>query len=199
MSMNKIAKRAGIAQPSFYNHFESLEALQSELSAQLKANYLSLMRMAWVDMLKDYPTLTCEQFNQRCQHCLNIIFDAAFQNIALFHRLIEDSLRMSSKTKSQDSPTTVLIEENVGHKGLGTLITEIQAEWTKIFIQGLESSGRTVEYSEVNLCVDIAAAQVHELILGCYRERYLRAQAIDRLCKNFHTLFGSFLCEKENS
>ncbi len=44
MSMNKIAKGAGIAQPSFYNHFESLDALQNELSAQLKDNYLSPMR-----------------------------------------------------------------------------------------------------------------------------------------------------------
>ena len=33
MSMNKIAKGAGIAQPSFYNHFDSLDALQNELSA----------------------------------------------------------------------------------------------------------------------------------------------------------------------
>ena len=27
MSMNKVAKGAGIAQPSFYNHFASLDAL----------------------------------------------------------------------------------------------------------------------------------------------------------------------------
>ncbi|KTF06444.1 transcriptional regulator, TetR family, partial [marine sediment metagenome] len=46
MSMNKIAKGAGIAQPSFYNHFESLDALQNELSAQLKDHYLSPMRLA---------------------------------------------------------------------------------------------------------------------------------------------------------
>ena len=47
MSMNKVAKGAGIAQPSFYNHFASLDELQQQLSAQLKDNYLSPMRAAW--------------------------------------------------------------------------------------------------------------------------------------------------------
>ncbi|MGE6391248.1 hypothetical protein ACQKDP_11815 [Psychrobacter pacificensis] len=30
-------------------------------------------------------------------------------------------------------------------------------------------SNRTCERSAVNLCVDMAAAQVHELILGCHQ------------------------------
>ena len=177
MSMNKIAKGAGIAQPSFYNHFSSLEVLQNELSTQLKHNYLSSMRMAWVDMLKDYATLSKEAFNQRCQHCLTMIFDAAFQNIALFQRLIEDSLRFDSK-----------VEDKV----LGSLITEIREEWTKIFMQGLQSAKCAFEESDIHLCVDIAAAQVHELILGCHQQRYSRQQAIEILCKNFDGLFSGF-------
>jgi AcrR family transcriptional regulator len=178
MSMNKVAKGAGIAQPSFYNHFDSLDALQNELSEQLKHNYLSPMRMAWVNMLKDYDSLNKEQFNQRCQQGLNMIFDSAFQNIALFQHLIEDRPRFYSAT-------------NVGHKGLGNLITEIQEEWTEIFIQGLLLSERSFERSDVNLCVDIAAAQVHELILGCHQQRYSRQQAISILSTNFDVLFIS--------
>lgn len=177
MSMNKIAKGAGIAQPSFYNHFDSLDALQQVLSKQLKDNYLSPMRMAWVDMLEDYPTLSKEDFNERCQECLTLIFDAAFQNITLFQRLIEDSLRFDSK---------------IERKGLGGLITEIREEWTKIFMQGLESAKCSFEESDVHLCVDIAAAQVHELILGCHQQRYSRQQAIEMLCKNFDGVFGPF-------
>ena len=177
MSMNKIAKGAGIAQPSFYNHFDSLEALQQVLGEQLKENYLSPMRMAWVDMLKDYPTLSKEDFNQRCQQCLILIFDAAFQNITLFQRLIEDSLRFDSK---------------IERKGLGRLITEIREEWTKIFIQGLQSAKCSFEESDIHLCVDIAAAQVHELILGCHQQRYSRQQAIEMLCKNFDGIFSPF-------
>ena len=177
MSMNKIAKSAGIAQPSFYNHFASLEVLQNELSTQLKHNYLSPMRMAWVDMLKDYPTLSKEAFNQRCQDCLTMIFDAAFQNIALFQRLIEDSLRFDLQAEN---------------KGLESLITEIRDEWSKIFIQGLQSAECSFDESDVNLCVDIATAQVHELILGCHQGRYSRQQAIEILCKNFDGLFNSF-------
>ena len=177
MSMNKIAKGASIAQPSFYNHFASLEVLQNELSTQLKHNYLSSMRMAWIDMLKDYTTLSKEAFNQRCQHCLTMIFDAAFQNIALFQRLIEDSLRFDLQAEN---------------KGLESLITEIRDEWSKIFIQGLQSAQCSFDESDVNLCVDIATAQVHELILGCHQGRYSRQQAIEILCKNFDGLFNSF-------
>ena len=177
MSMNKIAKGAGIAQPSFYNHFASLEVLQNELSTQLKHNYLSPMRMAWVDMLKDYATLSKEAFNRRCQHCLTMIFDAAFQNIALFQRLIEDSLRFDLQAEK---------------KGLESLITEIRDEWSKIFMQGLQSAKCAFEESDIHLCVDIAAAQVHELILGCHQQRYSRQQAIEILCKNFDGIFNSF-------
>ena len=207
MSMNKVAKGAGIAQPSFYNHFASLEALQQELSAQLKENYLSPMRMAWIDMLKDYPSLTKAQFNKRCQHCLNMIFDAAFQNIALFQRLIEDRLRFAPSIKEQDlsgeylltddSPNLALVNKDplnkdLMNKGLGNLMTEIQEEWTAIFMQGLALSERSFDRSEVNLCVDTAAAQVHELIVGCHQQRYTRQQAIAMLSKNFDALFGQF-------
>ena len=177
MSMNKIAKGAGIAQPSFYNHFDSLDALQQVLSKQLKDNYLSPMRMAWVDMLKDYPTLSKEDFNERCQECLTLIFDAAFQNITLFQRLLEDSLRFDS---------------NIKCNGLGSLIIEIRDEWTKIFIEGLQSAECSFDESDVHLCVDIVAAQVHELILGCHQGRYSRQQAIEMLCKNFDGVFSHF-------
>ena len=183
MSMNKVAKGAGIAQPSFYNHFDSLDALQRELCEQLKDNYLSPMRMAWVNMLKEYDVLNKEEFDQRCQKGLIMIFDSAFQNIELFQHLVEDRPRFTLKIAS---------------KGLGNLITEIQEEWTEIFIQGLQLSGRSFERSDVNLCVDIAAAQVHELILGCHQQRYSRTQAISILSHNFDALFVSLFARKNN-
>ncbi|AOY43996.1 MULTISPECIES: TetR/AcrR family transcriptional regulator [Psychrobacter] len=183
MSMNKIAKGAGIAQPSFYNHFESLDALQNELSAQLKDHYLSPMRLAWVNMLKDYDVLTKDEFNQQCQQCLIMIFDSAFQNIALFQHLLEDRPRFTADIENQSSL----------NNGLGNLVADIQEEWTEIFIQGLQLSNRSCERSAVSLCVDMAAAQVHELILGCHQQRYSREQAIATLNISFDTLFANFL------
>jgi TetR/AcrR family transcriptional regulator of autoinduction and epiphytic fitness len=186
MSMNKVAKGAGIAQPSFYNHFDSLDALEAELSEQLKDNYLSPMRSAWVDMLKDYDLLNNDQFNQRCQQGLTLIFDSAFQNIALFQHLIEDRPRFSPKVEQKERL----------NKGLGNLISEIQQEWTEIFTQGLLLSGRSFENCDVNLCVDIAAAQVHELILGCHQQRYSKQQAITILTINFKALFNNLFGQR---
>ena len=194
MSMNKVAKGAGIAQPSFYNHFASLDELQQQLSAQLKDNYLSPMRAAWITMIKDYAWLSETQFNQRCEQCLNHIFDAAFINIDLFQRLNEDRLRCGPTTKLSTKPSIELSPANQlsTSSGLSHLINEIQQEWTQIFVEGLTLSGCDFEASEVNLCVDIASAQVHELILGCHQQRYTRGQAITILCQNLNALFIRF-------
>ncbi len=189
MSMNKVAKGAGIAQPSFYNHFENLSDLENELGERLKQNYLSSMRSAWIDMLKDYATLNKAQFNERCQHCLSLIFDAAFANISLFQRLLEDSLRCSSKTGE-----LALASSHLCH-----LINELQTEWTQIFIQGLALSECDFEITEVRLSVDIAAAQVHQLILGCHHQRYSRAQAIGILSQSFNMIFANVLCLKQSN
>ncbi len=190
VSMNKVAKGAGIAQPSFYNHFASLDELQQQLSARLKDNYLSPMRAAWITMIKDYAWLSETQFNQRCEQCLNHIFDAAFINIDLFQRLNEDRLRCGPTTKLSTKPST---ENQLStSSGLSHLINEIQQEWTQIFVEGLTLSGCDFEASEVNLYVDIASAQVHELILGCHQQRYTRGQAITILCQNLNALFIRF-------
>jgi AcrR family transcriptional regulator len=193
MSMNKVAKGAGIAQPSFYNHFDSLDALQHELSDQLKNDYLSTMRTAWLNMPKDYDALDKEQFNKRCKQGLALIFDSAFKNIILFQRLIEDRQRVFNSLNNQ-----VLSPQTTGYCGLGNLITEIQEDWTEIFVQGLELAGRSVERSDINLYVDMASAQVHELILGCHQQRYSRAQAISVLSKNFDALFLILFSQNNN-
>ena len=203
MSMNKVAKGAGIAQPSFYNHFASLDELQQQLSARLKDNYLSPMRAAWITMIKDYAWLSETQFNQRCEQCLNHIFDAAFINIDLFQRLNEDRLRCGPTTKLSTKPSLELsielstkpsTENQLStSSGLSHLINEIQQEWTQIFVEGLTLSDCDFEASEVNLCVDIASAQVHELILGCHQQRYSMEQAIATLNISFDALFANFL------
>lgn len=173
LSMNKIAKGAGIAQPSFYNHFASVDDLQDELSTQLRQNYLSPMRIAWVDLVKDFSSLDPQASLARSQHCLSMIFDAAFLNIDLFQRLIEDRPRIDGGK----------------HKGLGGLVIDVQEEWGDIFMHGLALSNIKVERHEVSLFVDMAAAQIHELILGCHAQRYSREQAITQLSTAFKQLF----------
>jgi hypothetical protein len=64
-------------------------------------------------------------------------------------------------------------------------------------MQGLSLSGRSFERSDVNLCIDIAAAQVHELILGCHQQRYSRSQAMTILSVNFDALFTSMFARKK--
>jgi hypothetical protein len=79
---------------------------------------------------------------------------------------------------------------------MSSLITDIQEEWSAIFVQGMELSGRTFELSNLHLCIDMATAQVHELILGCHQQRYSKDQAISMLCNSFNGLFMSLFNSK---
>ena len=173
ISMNKVAKGAGIAQPSFYNHYPNLESLLEELRLQLKKNYMGPISKAVLSMLKDYDVLTPEQFKQQNRHCLELIFAATFQDIRLFQHIMQDRPRF----------------ESTAAPGFGGLLIELQDEWREVIIQGLELSGRSFNLSFVLLCLDSASAQIHELILGCHEGRYSQEQAINVLSKNLTGLF----------
>ncbi len=172
ISMNKVAKGAGIAQPSFYNHYPNLEALLEELRLQLKNNYMGPISTAVLSMLKDYDGLTIDQFKQQNHHCLELIFKAAFQDIRLFQHIMQDRTRFE-----------------VTNVGFGSLLIELQNEWSEVITQGLELSGRSFNLSFVHLCLDSASAQIHELIMGCHEKRYTQEQAITVLSKNLTALF----------
>ena len=51
-SMNKVTKRAGIAQPSFYNHFDDLEGLFEAMFEVSKDRYFYPLRNAFVELMQ---------------------------------------------------------------------------------------------------------------------------------------------------
>ncbi len=179
VSMNKVAKGAGIAQPSFYNHFASLDALFEELRNELTQRYMAPLRMAVIDILGNFDQLSDLQLKQLNQQFLRIIFDAAFENITLFQRLIEDRPRFSAS-----------------NTGLASIVIEIQNEWAQAFNQGLTLSGRNIAQSTLYLFLDSTAAMIHELILGCHSGRYSQEQAIDTLSTNTGKMLDELLNQK---
>ena len=183
ISMNKVAKGAGIAQPSFYNHFPKLESLLDELRLQLKKNYMEPISKAVLSMLKDYDILSSEEFRQQNRHCLELIFDATFRDIRLFKHIMEDRPRF-------ESGNTV---------GFGCLLNELQDEWCAVIIQGLKLSGRSFDLNYVQLCLDCASAQIHELIIGCHDGRYSQEHAINLLSKNLTVLFSELFSRNKST
>jgi len=179
VSMNKVAKGAGIAQPSFYNHFANLDELLEELRSELTERYMGPLRLAVVDMLSKVDQISDQQFKHLNRQFLRLIFDAAFQNITLFQHLIEDRPRFDAK-----------------NTGLAGMLLEVQDEWAQAFNQGLELSGRCVQASTLHLFLDSVSAQVHELILGCHGERYSQEQAIETLSSNIGKMFDELLSKK---
>ena len=179
VSMNKVAKGAGIAQPSFYNHFSNLDELLEELRSELTERYMGPLRLAVVEMLSNFDQISDQQFKQLNRQFLRLIFDAAFQNITLFQRLIEDRPRFSAT-----------------NSGLAGMVIEVQDEWARAFNQGLKLSGRSVQPSILHLFLDSASAQVHELILGCHGGRYSQDQAIETLSSNIGKMIDELLTKK---
>ncbi len=176
VSMNKVAKGAGIAQPSFYNHFASLDALFEELRSELTQRYMAPLRLAVIEILGSFDQLSDLQLKQFNQKFLRIIFDAAFENITLFQRLIEDRPRFSAN-----------------NTGLAGMVIEVQNEWAQAFNQGLTLSGRRIPQSNLYLFLDSTAAMIHELILGCHSGRYSQEQAIEALSHNIGKMFDELL------
>jgi AcrR family transcriptional regulator len=179
VSMNKVAKGAGIAQPSFYNHFSNLDELLSELRSELTQRYMEPLRRAVVEMLSNVDQLSPSQFKQYNRQLLTLIFAAAFENITLFQRLIQDRPRFVDQTG-----------------GLAGMLLEIQNEWALVLRQGLKISGRCVPEHDLYLYLDSTSAQVHELILGCHEGRYSQEQAIETLSINISKIFNDLLRSK---
>ncbi len=179
VSMNKVAKGAGIAQPSFYNHFANLDELLEELRSELTERYMGPLRTAVVEMLSNFDQISDQQLKQLNRQFLRLIFDAAFENITLFQRLIEDRPRFSAN-----------------NSGLAGMLSEIQDEWARAYNHGLRLAGRNIPQSTLYLFLDSTSAQVHELILGCHGGRYSQEQAIETLSSNIGKMIDELLIKK---
>ncbi len=59
-----MAKGAGIAQPSFYNYFASLDALFEELRGELTQRYMAPLRSAVIEILGNADQISDLQLKQ---------------------------------------------------------------------------------------------------------------------------------------
>ncbi|HET8707450.1 MAG TPA: TetR/AcrR family transcriptional regulator, partial [Pseudomonadales bacterium] len=81
LSMNKIAKRAGIAQPSFYVHFENLDQLFEAVAATLADRYIRPLQHSLESVMH---TLKPEETRGLIERMFGVGFDIVRQQKALY-------------------------------------------------------------------------------------------------------------------
>ncbi|ARU58988.1 transcriptional regulator [Oleiphilus messinensis] len=169
-SMNKIAKRTGIAQPSFYNHFRNLDQLLAELRERMRKRYLSPLQDLTKAKVSAETAVKTEDssFNLEVMTAVNRLFiEQCFQSILADI----DVFRLILKDHQQNSGP-------VGGK-LGVILDEINQEWIRFFTALLAEQGIPVAKQEMCLYVDCMSALIHSLVLGCDGGRYHQSKAIE--------------------
>lgn len=165
-SMNKVAKAAGIAQPSFYNHFDSLDEMLAAMFEKNKERYFLPYKNAFIALI---PEATEEN-----------IFD-------IFTRMYFLALELMA---SQSDLYRMMLEERVqrnsefGHL-IRMFIDDIQEEWISTAI----NIGLIADTPENRASWDMGLDGMFSLLEG-YAIRYMdgKYESVDepvRLMANF--------------
>lgn len=181
LTMNQITRKAGIAQPSFYNHYSNLSELIIDVRKLMAARYLSPLQAYFVKAINTWKAqqeITPErQLNREALRALNqdylsYNFDILLRDIHIFKVVLADYHDQGSPLQNQ----------------LGKLIDDINQAWCQ-FLSDLASQNKlTIPIDHIQLYVDSLSALSHQLVLGCDQGRYTQDQAVMVLTQLSETL-----------
>lgn len=182
LTMNQITRKAGIAQPSFYNHYSNLSELIIDVRKLMAERYLSPLQTYFVNALAEWKSQGFAQasevnVNRQALRALNqdylsYNFDILLRDIDIFKVVLADYHDQSSPLKGE----------------LGKLIDDINVAWCE-FLSDLSSKNQLViPLSHIQLYVDSLSALTHQLVLGCDQNRYTKEQAVEVLTRLSETL-----------
>jgi len=181
LTMNQITRKAGIAQPSFYNHYSALSELIIDVRKLMAERYLSPLQDYFVkaiDTWKNQSTDTSDrQVNREALRTLNknylsYNFDILLRDINIFKVVLADYHDQGSLLQSE----------------LGKLIDDINLAWCE-FLSDLAAENKlSIPLDHIQLYVDSLSALTHQLVLGCEQNRYTKEQAVLVLTRLSETL-----------
>lgn len=171
LTMNQIARKAGIAQPSFYNHYSALSELIVDVRKLMAERYLSPLQRYFVKAIDSWKDqLTREQdlpLNRDALRALNkdylsYNFDILLRDINIFKVVLADYHDQGSALQNE----------------LGKLIDDINLAWCEFLIDLAEQNKLIIPRDHIQLYVDSLSALTHQLVLGCDQNRYTKDQAV---------------------
>lgn len=186
LSMNQITRKAGIAQPSFYNHYANLNELIIDVRKRMAERYLTPLQAYFVSIIERWRTLQAAQprFDREALRTLNedylsYNFDILLRDIQIFKVVLADYHDRSSPVQGE----------------LGKVIDDINLAWCAFLTDMARENQLTIPEDHLRLYVDSLSALSHQLVLGCDQGRYQKHQAVKVLTQLSETLITEQLAQ----
>ena len=181
LSMNQISRKAGIAQPSFYNHYSSLSELIIDVRKLMAERYLSPLQSYFVQAIATWKSeqninkhipLNRDALRSLNKNYLSYNFDILLRDINIFKVVLADYHDHNSPLKNE----------------LGKLIDDINIAWCQFLADLASENNLDIPSEHILLYVDSLSALTHQLVLGCEQRRYTKEQAVLVLTQLSETL-----------
>tara|TARA_R110001592_G_scaffold61017_1_gene185824 strand:+ start:6374 stop:7078 length:705 start_codon:yes stop_codon:yes gene_type:complete len=181
LTMNQITRKAGIAQPSFYNHYSALSELIIDVRKLMAKRYLTPLQGYFVNEINTLKSQTTDmpdkQLNREALKALNKNylshnFDTLLRDINIFKVVLADYHDQGSLLQNE----------------LGKLIDDINMAWCEFLSTLALENKLDIPLDHIQLYVDSLSALTHQLVLGCELNRYTKEQAVLVLTRLSETL-----------
>lgn len=197
LSMNQITRKAGIAQPSFYNHYANLNELIVDVRKHMAARYLTPLQAYFVSIIKRWREHQNQQTNSNSpissvklnfdrealralnEDYLTYNFDILLRDIQIFKVVLADYHDQSSPVQGE----------------LGKVIDDINLAWCDFLTDMATENQLIIPEDQLRLYVDSLSALSHQLVLGCDQGRYQKRQAVNVLTQLSETLITEQLAQ----
>jgi len=174
VSMNRVTKLAGIAQPSFYTHFNNLAALIDELATNIKNDLLYPMQQALV------ATFTMEGIEDKSvvlERLYRMLVEGLFANNFLMQQSLERH------------QTNSLFGQHIQ-----SLYVDLKSEWLKFLIQNSIEDVPSIQQERYSMAIDCIFAMSESLVLGLCRGEYQSRDSVVEILTEFTiTHFGELI------
>lgn len=184
LSMNQICKTAGIAQPSFYHHYASVQSLLADVRKKMLDTYLVPLQNSFRNILSQIqPPISSDAVRAASQKYITINFDVIADNLPLFRNILSDHNNPNSPGKGE----------------IGKLLDDINQSWVAFIDKLSAESGLTLQRQDIALYVDSLSAMTHSLVMGWAEHKYDKNTAINAIANLSESLISLYLGKNNNA
>ncbi len=165
LSMNRVSKLAGIAQPSFYTHFANLDELIDELALRLKAEFLYPIQKALIAIF----SMPDRENNATVLRRLYLMLIEAF---------IGNGFLMKQAVERHQT-------DSIFGQHIQSFYTDLKAEWLSFLTQNFTEEISSEEKERFSMAIDCLFSMIETLVMGLTRNNYQNKEMIIDILTDF--------------